>query len=362
MPDITRGVEEREYNGIKYWRYADDIGNTLRGTVVLFDASGQIPIRTIPGFPHIKRVYRLRPGVKRFFHANPFFAEEKLDGYNVRLLLHQGQPLALTRGGFICPFTSEWAEIWWQRYRLDRFFADYPDYVLFSEVLGDNPYNSQKDPTIPSGLYFFVFEIVGRDGELIHVRDRYRLVESHELPTVPLLGQFSSDRIDELFEVLRNLNEKEREGVVLKSSTSRRAMKFVTPRTDLRDIRDNLILEFDLEPSFITNRLLRTSLFVREFGLNEDEYAYHLGKAFLEGYANLETFESASETYNIYVQQIQTWNALRALLSVHVTIKTESIRSVVLHGIDMLKIEFRRVFRKSTKRYREILRGYGHID
>jgi ATP-dependent RNA circularization protein (DNA/RNA ligase family) len=233
---------------------------------------------------------------------------------------------------------------------------------LFSEVLGDNPYNSQRDPTIPSGLYFFVFEIIGGDGELIYVRDRYRLVETYELPTVPLLGQFYFERIDELLEILRSLNEKEREGVVLKSSTSRRAMKFVTPRTDLRDIRDNLILEFDLEPSFITNRLLRTSLFVREFGLDEDEYAYHLGKAFLDGYANLETFESASETYNIYVQRLKTWNELRALLSVHVTIKTESIKSVVLDGFDMMKIEFRRVFRKSTQRYREILRGYGHID
>src|SRR3990170_903361 len=106
MPDVERGVEQREYNGLKYWRYTDDIGTTLRGTVILFDTSGQRPVRTIPGFPHIRRVYRLRPGVQRFFHTNPFFVEEKLDGYNVRLLIHQGQLLALTRGGFVCPFTQ----------------------------------------------------------------------------------------------------------------------------------------------------------------------------------------------------------------------------------------------------------------
>src|SRR3990170_3311551 len=163
MPDVERGVEEREYNGLKYWRYTDDIGTTLRGTVVLFD---------------------------------------------------QGQLLALTRGGFVCPFTSEWAEIWWQRYNLERFFVTYPDYVLFGEVLGDNPYNSQRDPTIPPGLYFFIFEIMRSDGEFLRVHDRYELVESYELPTVPLLGQFTSDRIDELFEILRDLNNKEREGVV----------------------------------------------------------------------------------------------------------------------------------------------------
>lgn len=362
MPDIGRGVEEREYNGFKYWRYTDDIGGNLRGTVILFDASGQIPLRTIPGFPHINRVYRLRPGVRRLFHINPFFAEEKLDGYNVRLLLHQGQVLALTRGGFICPFTTEWAEIWWHRYKLDRFFADYPDYVLFSEVLGDNPYNSQSDPTVPPGLYFFIFEITGSDGEPLHVRDRYKLVETYELPTVPLFGQFSYDRIDELFEILRSLNEQEREGVVLKSATSKRTMKFVTPRTDLRDIRDNLILEFDLEPSFITNRLRRAALFVREFGLDEDEYARRLGKAFLDGYGALEVFDSASETYTIYVQRIETWNALRALLTSRVPIKVENINTISLDGLEMVHIEFRRIFRKSTRLFRRILRGYGHVD
>jgi len=362
MPDVGRGVEEREYKGLKYWRYTDDIGTTLRGTVVLFDASGQIPIRTIPGFPHIKRVYRLRPGVRRFFHTNPFFVEEKLDGYNVRLLLHQGQFLALTRGGFVCPFTSEWAEIWWHKYRLDRFFKAYSNYVLFSEVLGDNPYNSQRDPTVPTGLYFYVFDIIGSDGEFLHVRDRHRLIETYELPTVPLLGQFTYDRIDELCGILRNLNEHEREGVVLKSSTSKRAMKFVTPRSDLRDIRENLLLEFDLEPGFITNRLLRASLFIREFGLNEDEYALLLGKAFLDGYAVLETFESANEKYTIYVRCIETWNALRALLSGYVSVRTERIEPVVLDGQEMLCVEFKRVFHKSTRRYREILKGYGHVD
>jgi len=362
MPDVERGVEQREYNGLKYWRYTDDIGTTLRGTVILFDPSGQRPVRTIPGFPHIKRVYRLRPGVQRFFHTNPFFVEEKLDGYNVRLLVHQGQLLALTRGGFVCPFTSEWAEIWWQRYKLGRFFVTYPDYVLFGEVLGDNPYNSQRDPTIPPGLYFFIFEIMRSDGEFLRVHDRYELVESYELPTVPLLGQFTSDRIDELFEILRDLNNKEREGVVFKANTSKKTMKFVTPRTDLRDIRDNLILEFDLEPGFITNRLLRISLFVRELSLKEDEYASRLGRAFLDGYSALETFESSNEKYNIYVKLPKTWNSLRTLLSGYVPIKTDRVEPVVLDGLEMLRVEFRRVFRKSTRRYREILRGYGHID
>jgi putative ATP-dependent DNA ligase len=362
MPDIPPGVEEKEYNGLKYWRYSDDIGTTLRGTVLLFDPSGQKPVRTIPGFPHIKRVYRLRPGVRRFFHTNPFFVEEKLDGYNARILLHQGKLLAFTRGGFICPFTSEWAEIWWQRYNLERLFATYPDYVLFGEVLGDNPYNSQRDPTMQPGLYFFLFEIMGSDGEFLRVRDRYELIENYELPTVPLLGQFTSDRIDELFEILRDLNERGREGVVLKSGISNRVMKFVTPSSDLRDIRDNLILEFDLEPGFITNRLLRISLFIRELGLNEDQYAARLGKAFLDGYSALETFESSNEKYNIYVKRLKTWNLLRTLLSSYIPIKTDRVEPALVDGLEMLHVEFRRIFRKSTRRYREILRGYGHID
>jgi ATP-dependent RNA circularization protein (DNA/RNA ligase family) len=52
-----------------------------------------------------------------------------------------------------------------------------------------------------------------------------------------------------------------------------------------------LIIEFDLEPGFITNRILRTSLFTRELGLKEEEYTCRLGKAFFEGYTPIETFQ-----------------------------------------------------------------------
>lgn len=363
MRSMDRSVEELSYNGLKYLRYADDIGHTPRGTVVLFDASGQRPIRTVPGFPHIKRVYRLHQGIQRFFHTAPFFAEEKLDGYNVRILVHQGKVLAITRGGFICPFTSEWAEeIWWYKYKLNRFFASFPDHILFCEVLGDNPYNPQRDPLIPPGLSFFVFEIAKPDGEFMRVRDRYEIVNSYGLPSVPLLGQFSLEQIDRLYAILLDLNDREREGVVLKSNSGNRALKFVTPLTDLKDIKDNLILEFDLEPGFITNRLLRISLFVREFKLDESKYAHLIGKAFLDGYAPLESFEGSREKYTIYVKNLRTWNALRNLIQTHVSVKTESIEHVVLENTEMFKIEFYRLFRKSTRRFREILKGYGHID
>jgi len=59
----------------------------------------------IPGYPRIMRVLHLKNGIKRYLKEQ-FYVEEKVDGYNVRIGILNGYPLAFTRGGFICPFTA----------------------------------------------------------------------------------------------------------------------------------------------------------------------------------------------------------------------------------------------------------------
>lgn len=78
-----------------------------------------------------------------------FYAEEKLDGYNVRLFCHNGAYYALTRGGFVCPFTTEWAEIWAQRHGLGAFFRDHPNQVL----CGEGVFRFSGKPTLSLSLF-----------------------------------------------------------------------------------------------------------------------------------------------------------------------------------------------------------------
>lgn len=362
MQDFKPAMEYCHHPHLLYARYTKDKGEKKRGTVVLLDDAGEKTLRTIPGFPSIKRVYRLGQGAKRLFQKSEFYAEEKLDGYNVRLFLHQGQIFALTRGGFICPFTTEWSHIWAEETGLREFFNDHPEHVICCEVVGDNPYNRQRDPQLAPGAHFYVFEIVNENGEFLSPEHRHVLAGRYSLPSVPVIGRFHPQKVDPLYDALRELNARGREGVVLKSLDAQRFMKFVTPETDIQDIRDALPMIFDMPAGFFQNRELRVSIFVQELGLDQDEYAQKLGQAFMQGCPSAKGFSESSETYRIYVHSRSTWEELHKQLSRQVPIQCDAEQVVQLKGREMLKITFRRWYKKSTHRYKRMFRGYLHVD
>lgn len=361
MSTARNDRELNRYAGFYYQRHRKD-RDSLRGTVDILDEAGDKQLRSVPGFPSIKRVYRLKEGVSRLFGRDDFFAEEKLDGYNVRVFRHNDRLLALSRGGFICPFTSEWAEIWGEDRNLHRFFRDYPDHVLCGEVVGDNPYNNQRDPELPAGAHFYVFEIVGPDGNFFPPEERYAVVRDYKLPMVPFLGRYNQENIDSVYQKMRELNDQGREGVVLKGIKGQRRLKFVTPKTDIQDLRDALKVGFDLSSGFFFNRYLRVAIFVKELGLDQEEYAGRLGWAFLEGIPGPDGFSESSERYNIYVRNRATWDELEGQLSSRIVVKCDNIESARAADRDMLFIDFRRIYQKSSHSYKRILKGYLHKD
>lgn len=349
-----------EFDGITYHRHKKD-REVLRGTLD-FPAEEDRAERTIPGFPQIQRVYRLKEGVERLFGNDIFFAEEKLDGYNVRIFRHHGRLLAASRGGFICPFTTEWTSIWGEDKNLNRFFREYPGHVLCGEVIGDNPYNWQRDPNMAPGAHFFIFEITAPDGRFLPPEERYRIAADYRLPTVPKMGRYSAAQIEKLYELMRELNDRGREGVVLKDAQGDRRLKFVTPTTDLQDLKDALRIGFDLSSGFFFNRYLRASIFTKELDLDHEEYARRIGWAFLDGCPDPNSFQRASEKYTIYVQSENTWEALCRQLKPRVLIVCDNKKEVRILGRQMLRIDFRRIYQKSTQKYKRILKGHLHKD
>ncbi len=356
-------MEQLAFDGLLYYRIADDTPSHPRGTAIFPDAvDREGHIFTVWGFPRIKRIYLLERGIRRFFKQDSFYVEEKLDGYNVRLVRVRGHILALTRGGFVCPYTTEWAEVWAESMGLHEFFNDYPDHVLCGEALGASPYNAQNLYELPPGLHFFLFEVMNQEGQLLPTAEKYSLALRYALPTVPQFGAFTLDRLDELRQLLMEINERRGEGVVLKSPAADKAVKYVTPKADLEDIRDNWIFLFDLNSGYFTNRLLRTALFIQEFGLDEEEYAYRIGKSVLQGLASLRDYHHSAEEFTILVRNVQTWNSLRQLLSRRVRIEERYAHPVILEGRPFIQIGFKRIWRKSSRRFKNILRGYGHYD
>ncbi|BCX89695.1 putative ATP-dependent DNA ligase [Methylomarinovum tepidoasis] len=265
----------RRFKDIEYRHYRDDWRHIPRGTAVFGET-------VVYGYPHIGRVLALEAGLKAHFQA-PFWAEEKINGFNVRIVRIGEQVLALSRGGFVCPFTTD---------RLPdlmplEVFTRHPDLVVCAEVAGpDNPYLESSPPFIEEDVELFVFDLMRKNqAGFLPYRDKQRLIETFNLPPVPLHGYFHPHEVGRIRKLMLRLHEEWREGLVFKEDSPRdHRAKYVTGNINIDDLRaaaDNLL---DLPAEYVTNRLLRLSLFVEEHGLPVDaELERALGAALLEG-------------------------------------------------------------------------------
>ncbi len=280
-----------EFDGLPYARLRDDHRHLPRGTV--FFPSG----RWVAGYPHIGRIMALESGLRAQFQA-PVWVEEKINGYNVRLVCEQGRWLALTRGGFVCGFTT---------HRLPDLLdlgAVEPDWVVCAEVAGaENPYLLGHPPDITEDVRLFVFDLVpvGGVGFLPQEAKQARVAE-WGLPAVPWFGRFALDDTAALAALLRDLDARGREGLVLKEDSPRdKRAKYVTASAALDDIGVNSANLMELPPEYFTSRVLRLALFLADRGEPPGGRMQALGQAFLGGFSEMvRRFREEGQAYLRY--------------------------------------------------------------
>ncbi len=281
------------YDDLNFVRITDSSGGLRRGTAV-FDAG------TVYGYPRIGRVLALEAGLAEQF-AEPFWMEEKIDGYNVRIVRVHDQLIALTRGGFICPFTTD---------RIPdlidtSIFDKNPNLIVCAEVAGpDNPYLEGGPSFIPHDVRLFVFDLMhwNQPGFLPHA-NKIQLQERYGLPTVRIFGRFDISAIPQIHEILIRLNDEEREGVVFKEDSERNhRAKYVTSNSNLSDIRALAARIRDLPPEYFTDRILRLVLFLHEQKLvRTEELDRQLGAAFIDGLQDsIAQFLSEHKVYHTF--------------------------------------------------------------
>lgn len=258
-----------------YWRVLRSVrtlpaGSTLIGDTLVF------------GYPKIGRLSRLDTGLKTQF-SHDFWVEEKVDGYNVRMFAHAGEVLAVTRRGYICPFTtdrlSDFIDI--------RLFEDHPELVLCAEVAGpDNPYNRDSPPYVSEDIQMFAFDLMlkNRQGFVPH-QEKVRLLSEYQIPEVPQYGRYRLADLARLAQLVRELDGAGREGVVLKEdSVADRRAKYVTGRINVADLRVGSRAIKQLPAEYFTQRILRLALFLEEHHIERTEALYReLGEALIEG-------------------------------------------------------------------------------
>ena len=277
----SKSVRRSRYRRIIYLSLRRDYRGLPEGTVILY-SPGHAP-RVVEGYPSIKRVLLLGRVLGNYF-PGPVAVEEKMNGYNTRVIHYAGQLLAITRGGLVCPYTSHRISLLLGEV-LREFFRDHPGLVVAGESIGvENPYTRHPYP-VEGGFGFQVFDII-EAGRRLPLEERDRLAGDYGLPRVPLLGVVDRGDVDALWSILGELEERGGEGVVLRDPQGRvEPLKYTTTRTNIGDIEEGMRFFFEEGRSFIFPRVLREifKIFEERPSPSElEERWLRLGRALLE--------------------------------------------------------------------------------
>mgnify|MGYP000438606827 CR=1 FL=1 len=285
LPAVREKFTAAEYRGREYEYLGRPTHGIERGTVRMEET-------LVRGYPSTPRVLMIDPGVPRFFDGE-IAIEEKLNGYNVRIA-HVGEPLAFTRGGHVCPFTTRVAR---DELNLEGFFADHPEKMLCAEFVGPaNPYTAHEYDV--DGLEARIFDIRHREtGRPVTVTRRRELARRYGFQQPELFDIESPDAAVEVIkETIRNLDAEQREGVVMQSLDGRDLLKYTTSYQHASDLAMAFSLPFDYGQDFLFSRLIREGFQAVEFEDSEAELrerAHDLGEAILE--PMVETIEAVRD-------------------------------------------------------------------
>lgn len=255
------------------------------------------------GYPKIRRPLMLAAAIKRHF-SDTVAVEEKMNGHNVRILSINGEIVALTRGGFICPYSTEVA-----RLKIpEAVFEKHPQRVLCGEMVGpENPYvASNIYPT--DGIDFYLFDIAEKNCRgTLGVHGTHEVAEEFGLMSAAFLGEFHKESAAEkIKEIVIKLGRQGREGVVMKDPENLvPPLKYTSSRTNCSDLAVAFRYYNDYALDFFVSRAVREGYQSVEWKESEDERqarALSLGESILMPL--VDTIERAQLGENI-VQKVQ---------------------------------------------------------
>jgi putative ATP-dependent DNA ligase len=346
---LKKGKADRPTSDLAYIRFREEFRGIGRGTVIADD-------RIIWGYPHIRRIFTLEKGILRNIgEGETLYAEEKIDGFNVRIASIGNKAYAFSRGGYLDLFVTEKA----RDAGVERFFRDYPDHVLCGEMLGNTPYTK---PSEGGDAILYIFDIDRGDGSFVPCQERYDIVRRYGLEGVPRLGKFGSSDIAGLKKAILAVNKGRKEGMVLKTADRGKAVKYVSPWSDIDDIAGNSRLLFDMPIGFFYQRCLRSAFFIDDFSLDEKAYSEKLGKAFYRGLIGAIRIARAGgeidEEFEISFRDKRIWDDIRRHMSRDVKVEVLWMRD---EG-KKTRMRFRKIYKKTNRTLRSYAEGKGITD
>jgi putative ATP-dependent DNA ligase len=279
-------------------RFDKEISHIERGTV-LYETDSSFEI--IMGFPKIRRAMVLDPTIKKHFTGLEKVAvEEKMNGYNVRIATANRDILAITRSGYICPYTTQKAK---EKLNL-KFFDDFPKLVLYAEMIGpDNPYISKNIYNVDS-VEFYVFDIREKDsGKPLSIHKKQKILEKYGFFQAEFFGEISLETAPyEIEKIIRKLGEQEHEGVVIKDSEMVISpLKYTSSQSNCSDLKHAFKFYNETGRDYMLSRIVREGFQTVEWNENETEFknrCMQLGESILDPLR--ESIRSVKEGYRLY--------------------------------------------------------------
>ncbi len=280
-------------------QFKKSMGKMEEGTVIYLSNA----IEVIRGFPKIRRTLLLSPALEKHF-SDYVAIEEKMNGYNVRLACLECSAdskkdlkiIALTRGGFVCPFTTKKAQ---ELMELTDFFNDNPNLVICGEMIGTkNPYVSHYYKEV-GDLGFKVFDIRKKiSNHPLTLEKKRKLLQKYEIPVVKLYGIFPVEKTSQkIKEIIKQVGEQGREGVVMKDPKMELApLKYTSSPAHIREIEYAFNFPFDFGRPFLFSRVIREGFQAYELDDSPEEIkqrAHRLGEAII--YPMLKTIKLIAE-------------------------------------------------------------------
>lgn len=284
---LEEHLERSWYDGREYRHLPNYRSGLEKGTALIASA-------VVRGFPKIPRTLVVAAGVPNQFDG-PVAVEEKLDGYNVRIARVDGDVLAFTRSGVVCPFTTRTVR---RLLDLDPLFDAHPEAMVCGEMIGpENPYTATDYPEVDS-IAFRAFDWRDREtGEALPVPERRDRYDSFDVPQTRYIGTYDPiEAAGRLPTIVQVLDEEDREGVVLQSRDGTRQLKYTTSAANQGNLAYAFSLPFEYGQDFVFRRIVREAFQSVEWGESSDEAAERarrLGESIL--LPMLETIEAVED-------------------------------------------------------------------
>jgi putative ATP-dependent DNA ligase len=330
-------------------------GEFEEGTVIAKTTDG---FEVVRGYPKIRRALTFYPTIKRHFR-DKVVIEEKMNGYNTRIVLFGKNIYAITRRGFFCPYTTERA----REIVNDDFFKDYPELMLCCEAVGSESPFVVKD-IYGKGIDFYVFDIrEKKTNKPMPIRFKEYVSEEYGFKIVPILEICTKEAAHvKCIEIVKELGEKGREGIVLKDPEMEiPPIKYTSSQSNAADLNYAFRFFNDYGKDFMLSRIVREGFQSFEFNENDeemDERCKRLGVAILkpmiESIKEVSKGNKVVENHRLRFKDREVLDLFKIQLK-KMGVEAEFSEPYFEDGYHIL--EFKRIMVSTTDKISHILKG-----